>query len=86
MTSFLVEAYTPHAGIDEIEARASSAAEAISRDGRQVRYLRSIYVAEDETCFHLFDADSADLVRQVSEHAQLDPQRIVEAVELAGDE
>ena len=46
-----------------------------------VRYERSIYVAEDEICFYLFDADSIDSVRLASERADLKPQRIVEAIE-----
>ena len=87
MASFLVEAYTPQdTSLEDVERRAGHAADQLSRAGRCVRYLRSIYVAEDEICFHLFDADSAEEVRLASDHARLDAQRIVEAVEIGGRE
>jgi hypothetical protein len=82
VASFLVEAYTPLvAGIEEIERRVREVALELSRTGSQVRYVRSIYVPEDEICFHLFDAASIDDVRLASEQARLGHQRIVEAVE-----
>lgn len=82
MTSYLVEAYTPvAAGLAEIEQRARDAADELSRDGTPVRYVRSIYVPEDEICFHLFDAASLEVVRRASDQARLDPQRIVEAIQ-----
>jgi hypothetical protein len=88
MASYLVEAYTPaRAGLAEIEQRARDAATLFSQAGTAVRYVRSIYVPEDEICFHLFDAASVEAVRQASDDAQLDAQRIVEAVdgETGGD-
>ena len=82
MASFLVEAYTPIvAGIEEIERRVREVVLDLSRAGSQVRYVRSIYVPEDEICFHLFDAASIEDVRLASEQARLGHQRIVEAVE-----
>jgi hypothetical protein len=44
-----------------------------------VRYVRAIFVPEDETCFHLFEAASPDAVYAASERAGLSAQRIVEA-------
>jgi hypothetical protein len=82
VTGFLVETYTPAAtDLAEIEARARRAATELERAGTPVRYLRSIFVPGDETCFHLFEASSAEIVRETSERAGLSPQRIVEAVE-----
>jgi hypothetical protein len=82
MASYLVEAYTPaQAGLAEIEQRARDAASQLSQAGTAVRYVRSLYVPEDEICFHLFDAPSFDAVRQASDVARLDAQRIVEAVD-----
>jgi uncharacterized protein DUF4242 len=82
VTNYLVESYTPTTtDLDEVERRASRAAEDLSVAGHMVRYVRSIYVAEDETCFYLFDAESADTVRLASERADLHAQRIVPAVE-----
>jgi hypothetical protein len=82
VTGFLVETYTPAAAVlAEIEARTCRAAAELEREGRPVRYVRSIFVPADETCFHLFEAASADAVRDASERAGLSPQRIVEAIE-----
>ena len=85
MASFLVEAYLPAtASLDEVERRVTRAADDLCRDGSSVRLVRSIYVAEDETCFLLFDAGSLDEVRMASDRAQLAAQRIVEAFEASG--
>jgi hypothetical protein len=79
-TTFIAEAYTPSAtSVAELEARARRAADELARAGTRIRYLHSIFVAEDETCFHLFEAASADVVRQAIERASLGPHRIVAA-------
>lgn len=82
MFEFLVEAYvsreTGHDDpplLDEI----SSAVKAISRQGTPVRFLRSIFVPNDETCFYLFQAPSIEAVRQAAERAGLRVERISEA-------
>jgi hypothetical protein len=86
MTSFLVEAYTPGMiNLVEVEARARRAAAQLAEAGTEVRYLHAIFVPADETCFHLFEAASADAVRAASERAGLSAQRIVEAVGVTGD-
>lgn len=85
MTGFLVEVYTPAAAaLSEIEERARSAAVELSRAGTPARYVRSIAVPGDETCFHLFEAASAEIVREATRCAGISPLRIVEAVETHG--
>ena len=42
-----------------------------------VRYVRSILVPEDETCFHLFEGPSEEAVRKVGAMAGLAPLRVV---------
>lgn len=80
MTSFLVEAYAPAAArIADIATRTRSAAEVASRAGTPVRYLPSIFVPQDEMCFHLLEAVSAVAVREVIRRAGFSPDRIVEA-------
>jgi hypothetical protein len=37
-------------------------------------------VPEDETCFYVFDASSADLVAEVSDLAALADRRVVEMI------
>ena len=82
MSKYLVEVYAPApAELAEVEERVRRAA-AESASGRQrARYLRSILVPGDEMCFHLFEASSAEAVREAAQVAGLDYARIVEAVE-----
>jgi len=80
VTSFLAETYALTAAtIADIATRARSAAEEASRAGTPVRYLSSIFVPQDEMCFHLVEAGSAVAVRAVIERAGFSPDRIVEA-------
>ena len=74
MTSYLVESYTPAASpVAEIEARARHAA-----GGTAVRYVRSIFIPDDEICFHLIDAPSVESVEAVIRYAGISAQRIAE--------
>ena len=49
-----------------------------------MRYLRSIYVKEDETCFLLFEAASVDVVRELARSALLPVEHVAEVVEEGG--
>jgi hypothetical protein len=83
VAEFLVESYISRADpvhVDERAERARMAAEALTREGTPVRYLRSIFVPEDEICFYLFDAPSAEGVREAASRAALAFERITEAV------
>ncbi len=80
MTSWLVESYAPGwTDLAEVDQRAREAAVTVTLAGTPVRYVRTIFVREDETCFHVFEAASADTVREVVRRASLSAQRIVEA-------
>jgi hypothetical protein len=48
--------------------------------------VRSIFVPEDETCFFLYEAASADAVRQAVCGAALTCERVVEAVDQSSSE
>jgi hypothetical protein len=81
--SYLVEAYTPRDGLAQVreaESRVAAVAGAMRREGTSIRYLRSLFVPEDETCFHTFAADSIDVVGAAADRAGLRYVRIVEAV------
>jgi Protein of unknown function (DUF4242) len=76
--SFLVEVYTPVGSpVGDAEQRAVRAAEQLSGEGTPVRYLRAIFVPEDEMCFFLFEAPSAALAGEVSRRAGVAYDRIV---------
>ena len=80
MTSWLVEGYAPiSTDLTEVQERAREAASGLTLAGTPVRYVRTIFVREDETCFHVFEAASAESVREVARRALLSAQRIVEA-------
>jgi hypothetical protein len=83
MHEYLVEVYVPRNGaadVREAAARARAAAEQLSGEGLAVRYVRAIFVPEDETCFHVFEAISPEAVRAASEGAGFPAQRIVQTV------
>jgi hypothetical protein len=50
-------------------------------EGVDIHYIRSIVVAGDETCFHVFEACSADAVSAVGTRVSVPLIRVVEAVE-----
>ena len=84
MRTFLVETYLSRAQAGELDdtvARLRAAAEMTSPSGDAVRYLRSTFVPEDETCFHVLEGPSLRAIAIVSERAALSPIRIVEAQE-----
>jgi hypothetical protein len=83
MPSYLVETYlarTDRGGCLARERRARTAAEALTRRGTCVRFEHSIHVPQDEICFFVFGAPSANEASRAAERAGLDPIRVVEAV------
>ncbi len=83
MRTFVAEQYLP-ADAAETAARgadaARSAAEQLSREGVAVQFVSSIFVPEDETCIHLYLADSIEAVQAVAGRAALSVERVAEAV------
>ncbi len=88
MPEYLVELFLARADVAELpEAaqRGMRAADELSRQGIAVRYLRSLYVLEDETCFHLFDGPSHDVVAEASRRAAIPCERVAEIVQVAAE-
>jgi hypothetical protein len=56
VTHYLVEFYLPRAAADNLAAIAGDAGAAVERSG--LRLLQTIYLPEDEVCFHHFDRAS----------------------------
>lgn len=84
MAEFMVELYVSRADARAVARgakRARLAAEELTQAGTPVRYLRSIFVPEDETCFFLCEAASADVVREVARRAALPYDRVAEVTE-----
>jgi Protein of unknown function (DUF4242) len=88
MPTYCLELYLPRASaarLDEEANHALSAADAIATDGIVVHYVRTTYLAEDETCFHFFEADSAEDVAEAMRRAGLPSERITRAVEAVAE-
>ena len=74
MAEYLIELYVAHGDQDtarQYAARAELTATELTRAGRSVRCVRSIFVPEDDTCFLLYEADSVDLVTEAVGRAGL---------------
>ena len=83
MAEYLVELYvarSDRAGAERRGDRARVAAEQLAHEGVSVRYVRSIFVPEDETCFYLYEASSPDAVREAARRAGFTSERVTEAV------
>lgn len=83
MQQYLVELYASRrdeAAVAEAAVRACAAAEALTSEGKHVRYVRSIFVPEDEVCFNLYEAQNADIAGEASLRAEIPYERIMPAV------
>lgn len=84
--TYLVECYWPgvtRAAVCEAIGRAYAAAAEISGAGRRVRLVHSTFVAGDEAVLSLFEAVSAQAVREANEQAGLSVDRISMADDVA---
>ena len=84
MPRYLVETYVPRGRAHELEAAGRGLRAAIGElegEGVVVRYVRTTLLPEDETCFHVLEAASAEDVERVCRGAGLDRTRVVPAVE-----
>jgi uncharacterized protein DUF4242 len=82
-TEFLVELYVARSDASAVERsaeRARLAAEELTRQGTPVRYLSSIHIPEDETCFLLYQAACVDAVRTAAGRAGLPFDHVAEVV------
>ena len=83
MTEYLLELYVARAdavAIDQDAQRVRLAAEEHTRQGTPVRYLRSIFVPEDETCFLLYEAESAEAACRAAALASIAFERVSEVI------
>jgi ABC-type multidrug transport system fused ATPase/permease subunit len=81
---FLVELERPPLGwseLQELTARARAAADEVSRGGLSIRFLRAVFVPEDETCFFLYEAPSAAGVVEAGRRASLEFRRVIEPLQ-----
>ena len=90
MTQFMVERHLPGITPEQLTAavaRAKSVTSDMTKQGKPVRYLRSTYLPSEEKSFCLFEASSADQVKEeANEIAQIPVQRIVEVQHIAAED
>jgi hypothetical protein len=85
MSLFLAERYVP-AGRHELVLadlkRATHASSELACEGTIAHHVASTLVPADETCFALFEAQSAEAVRRLIERAAIPYMRVVEAIQI----
>jgi hypothetical protein len=88
MPNYCLELYLPHASDSRIEEAAADAQRAAgaSAGGSRVRYLRTTYLADDETCLHFFEAASVEHVADAARRAGLTTERITRSVDPQNDD
>lgn len=79
MRSYLIERYLP--GLSEAELRDAlkrlgEACAELSSSGKPVRYVGSMFLPDEETCFCRLDGDSRETAAQANEIARLPYARI----------
>jgi hypothetical protein len=89
MPQYMVERHLPGITPEQLTAaagRAKSVTAEMTQQGKPVRYLRSTFVPSEEKSFCLFDAPSAERVKEANEIAKLPLLRITEVMHLAADD
>jgi hypothetical protein len=87
MRAFVAEQYLPADGAAAAACGADAAgraAEQLTREGTPVQFVRSIFVPADETCFHLYLAESIEAVHAAAGRAALRLDRVSEALSHPG--
>jgi hypothetical protein len=86
--TYLIETYLPRSRVAELEVRAADLRAAVlelREAGARIRYVRSTFLPEDETCFHVVEGSSRRVVQTAIAHANLAADRISEAVDEPGE-
>ncbi len=84
MNHYLAERYLPSHHRDGL---ASQIARVHAQASPRMRLLETLYVPDDEVCFHLFESESPELVEQASRSAGFEVQRVLPVIAFTqGDE
>jgi hypothetical protein len=74
----MVERYLPGVTARDVEQAVRRTESAIVASGDDVTYLRSTFVPSEQSVFCLFEAPSADAIREINLRAGFRVDRIVE--------
>jgi hypothetical protein len=87
MAEYLLERYLVRTDPEAVRTeavRARQAAEELRRENIPIRFVRSLYLPEDETCFYLYEAETIEQVREAARRAALPFEHITRALGEAG--
>ena len=85
MTVYVVERDLPGITMDQLAAAQKAAIETgkeFTAQGKNVRYIRSMYVPGDDKSMCLFEAPNAELVKEVNVAAKIPFTEVKEALDL----
>ncbi|MFL6276512.1 MAG: DUF4242 domain-containing protein [Blastocatellia bacterium] len=85
MTVYMVERDLPGVTTEQLAAAQKAAIEKgqeFMANGKDVRYIRSIFVPGESKCMCLFEAANPEVVKEVNEAAQIPFTEIKEALDL----
>lgn len=85
MPVFMVERDLPGITMEQLataQKKAIQMGKELTAEGRPVRYIRSTFVPGEDKCMCLFEAPSAEHVREANERGQIPFTRIVPAADL----
>jgi muconolactone delta-isomerase len=85
MAVYMVERNLPGIKMDQLAAAQRAAiatSQDLTREGKNVRYIRSTFVPGDARCMCLFEASNAKDVEEVNRLANIPFTKITEALDL----
>ena len=85
MAVYMVDRELPGIKMEQLAAAQKAAIQTcqqFTQQGKNVRYIRSMFVPGEAHCMCLSEAPNQDLVKQVNDTAKIPYKRIVEAMDL----
>jgi len=85
MPVYMVDRELPGIKMEQLAAAQKAAIELgqkMTKDGKQVRYIRSAFVPGEAHCMCFFEAANSGLVKELNDTAKIPYKRIVEAMDL----
>lgn len=85
MATYLAETYMPttrSGALRDTAHKVRATTEQMTVEGTPIRYLRTIFLREDEICFHVYEAGSPESVIEASRRAAVPIDRVVEATDI----
>ena len=85
MAVYMVERYLPGIKMEQLAAAqkaAISTGQEMTKEGKNVRYIRSAFVPGEARCMCLFEASDPAVVEELNRKANIPFTRVIEALDL----